>query len=72
MSHDFTQNWHWPQWFIIGYLFLNYSVTIHYHDKPKVHTSGPKQGQPYTFNAFNTLIRSVILIAVLDAGGFFQ
>lgn len=67
-----TGGWGWPQWIILFLLILSLAINANFHGKPRVHTSGPKAGEPYTYDIWMALIRFGFWGFLLIAGGFFK
>ena len=60
--------WSWPQWVIVVLLLLGLLIAVGYHGKPKIGSDG----KPLEYNGAIALIRAVIWVTCLTAGGFFR
>jgi hypothetical protein len=68
---DFTHNWLWPQWAILFFLAMRFSISASKHGQEKLETTGERKGLPERYNGFMAIGNIVIWIAVLICGGFF-
>ncbi len=67
-----TASWGWPQWLLIVWAILRFSVGAATHNKPMIETHGEEKGQPKRYSAFTALLQVVTLLFLLVAGGFYK
>lgn len=69
--HDSTANWGWPQWTIVAWLFLRWSLQTAKHGEERLVEHGERKGKPQRYSGFEVLSTTAMLLFILIAGGFF-
>lgn len=69
--HDFTVNWHWPQWTMLALMLIRFSLHAAKHGSERLETGGERKGLPERYNGFSALSWLGIMAFTLIAGGFF-
>jgi len=65
---DIINNWHWPQYWLIGLVFLTLLTNGALHGKPR---NNEATGEPERVNFITALLRCMLWLFFLIAGGFF-
>jgi hypothetical protein len=71
LDFAFVSMWGWPQWAVLFLLFLSLAVHVIRHGTPRIYHSGIRKGEPRRYNVIAAMVRTLVWVTLLKAGGFF-